>query len=73
MVNLSYIMLQPYRDHQPDFSVLDHKAHYRARRYLTETIKLLPETPEPDLISRIWRHLTRFGAIRARHDDAFAA
>jgi putative transposase len=73
MVTLSHIMIQPYRDQQPDFSVLDLKAHYRARRYLTETIKLLPEMPEPDLISRIWRHLTRFGGIRSRHDDAFAA
>jgi len=73
MVNLTHILLQPCRDHQSDFSVLDIKAHYRARRYLSETIKMLPEIPAPDLISRIWRRLARFGGIRSRHDDAFAA
>jgi hypothetical protein len=73
MVNLSAVMLQPYRQDYPDFSVLDLKAQYRARRYLDETIKLLPDPPDPDLISRIWRRLTAFGGIRARHFDRFAA
>ena len=73
MVNLSHILLKPYRDHQPDFSVLDLKAHYRAQRYLSETIKMLPEMPAPDLVSRIWRRLACFGGIRARQDHAFAA
>lgn len=71
MVNLSHILLKPYRDHQPDFSVLDLKAHYRARRYLSETIKMLPEMPTPDLISRIWRRLARFGGIRSPQHDTF--
>jgi hypothetical protein len=73
MVNLSHILLKPYQDHQPDFSALDLKAHYRAQRYLSETIKMLPEMPAPDLISRIWRRLARLGGIRARQDHAFAA
>jgi len=73
MVNLSHILLKPYRDPQPDFSVLDLKAHYRARRYLSETIKMLPEMPAPDLISRIWRRLARFGGIRCPQLDTFAA
>lgn len=73
MVNLTHLLLQPYRDHLPDFSVLDLKAHYRARRYLAETIKMLPEMPASDLISRIWRRLARFGGIRSPHNDAFAA
>jgi len=54
MVNLSQVMLKSYREHDPNFSVLDLKAQFRARRYLSETIKMLPETPKPDLISRIW-------------------
>ncbi|NDJ78755.1 MAG: transposase [Chloroflexi bacterium] len=45
MVNLSVVMLRPYRGHQPDFSVLDLKAQFRARRYLDETIKMLPDPP----------------------------
>jgi putative transposase len=71
MVNLSHIMIQPLRQHHPDFSVLDLKADFRARRYLAETIKLLPELPQPDLISRIWQRLTRFGGIRSRLDHSF--
>jgi putative transposase len=66
MVNLSQVMLKPYREHDPHFSVLDLKAQCRARRYLSETIKMLPQMPEPDLISRIWQRLSRFGGIRSR-------
>lgn len=73
MVNVSQILLKPYRQTDPQFSVLDLKAQFRAQRYLHETIKLLPFSPEPHLISRIWQRLTRFGAIRTRPCHDFAA
>jgi len=73
MVNLSQVMLKPYRQHEPSFSVLDLKAQFRARRYLSETIKMLPEAPETHLISRIWQRLSRFGGIRTQPIDDFAA
>ena len=73
MINLSHVMLQPYREHEPLFSIIDLKAQFQARRYLTETIKMLPEMPEPDLISRIWQRLARFGGIRTRPTHDFAA
>lgn len=73
MVNLSAVMLKPYRSDDPAFSVLDLKAQFRARRYLDETIKMLPVPPGDDLISRIWRRLTAFGGIRVRQLDRFAA
>jgi putative transposase len=73
MVNLSHLMLKPYRRQAPDFSVRDLKALFRARRYLDETIKLLPEKPPPYLVSRIWQRLTRFGGIHARSLRDFAA
>ena len=73
MVTLSHVMLKPYRVHDPDFSVLDLKAQFRARRYLSETIKMLPEIPEPHLISRIWQRLAQVGGIRTRSIDDFAA
>jgi putative transposase len=73
MVSLSAVMLRPYRHEQPDFSVLDLKAQFRARRYLDETIKMLPDPPGDDLVFRIWRRLTAFGGIRARQLDRFAA
>lgn len=73
MVNLSHVMLIPYREHDPHFSVLDLKAQFRAQRYLSETIKMLPERPAPDLISRIWQRLARFGGIRTRPINQLAA
>jgi putative transposase len=73
MVNLSQAMLKPYREHHPHISVLDLKAQFRARRYLSETIKMLPETPPPDLISRIWQRLSSFGGIRTPQSHDFAA
>ena len=73
MVNLSVALLQPYRQSQPDFSVLDLKALYRAQRYLAETINLLPHPPDADLIPRIWSRLTALGGIRTRPMDQAAA
>jgi putative transposase len=73
MVNVSAVLLQPYRCHQPDFSVLDLKAHYRARRYLDETIKSLPVSPDAHLFSRLWQRFSRLGGIRARHPLSCAA
>jgi hypothetical protein len=64
MVNVSAVLLQPYRQHQPDFSVLDLKTHFRARRYLDETINSLPDPPAPHLISRLWQRFSSLGSIR---------
>jgi hypothetical protein len=73
MVSLSAVMLKPYRDDQSDFSVLDLKAQFRARRYLDETIKMLPDPPGDDLVFRIWRRLSTLSGIRVRQLDRFAA
>ena len=63
MVNLSAALLLPQRQQQPNFSVLDLKAYFRAHRYLDETIKLLPHPPDDHLISRIWLRLASLGGI----------
>lgn len=73
MVNGAAVLLQPHRRHQPDFSVLDLKAHHRARRYLDETIKSLPVSPDTHLFSDLWRRFTRLGGIRTRHTLSTAA
>jgi putative transposase len=73
MVNLSHAMLKPYRTYDPEFSVLDLKARFRALRYLTETIKLLPNPPDQHLISRIWQRLAAFSGIRTGHAYSNAA
>jgi putative transposase len=63
MVNLSLLLVRPFRQRQPNFSILDLKARYRAQRYLHETIKLLPVSPDPGLISEIERKVLALGAI----------
>lgn len=63
MVNFSVLLLRPFRQRQPAFSVLDLKAYYRAQRYLHETIKLLPVSPDPDLIVDLERKVLSLGAI----------
>jgi putative transposase len=65
MVNLSFLLVRPFRLYQPQFSILDLKAHYRAQRYLHETIKLLPLSPDPDLIPELERKVLSLGAIHA--------
>lgn len=64
MVNLSAVLLALHRPDLPDFSVLDLKALFRARRYLHETIIALPEPPPPYIISSIWQRFSSLGAIR---------
>jgi len=71
MVNLSAVLRQS--EVATHLSVLDLKAHFRAHRYLSETIKLLPNPPDEHLISRIWRRLARFSAIHAKQSDQSAA
>jgi putative transposase len=63
MVNLSVLLLRPFRQHAPDFSILDLKGRYRAQRYLHETIKLLPVPPDPDLIPLLEHRVLTLGAI----------
>ncbi len=40
-----------------DFSVLDLKAHYRGLKYLQETLKRLPQKPEPIVIDQLGNRL----------------
>lgn len=59
MVNLSSILRQRWHPLQPAFSILDLKAHCRALKYVTETLKLLPQQPEPFVIQLISAQLAR--------------
>jgi len=63
MVNFSYALLQPFRQHNPGYSILDLKSHYRGCRYASETIKLLPEKPDAILLAEIFQQIARLGAI----------
>ena len=63
MVNLSFILRQRWRPLQPSFSVLDLKAHFRGLKYVAETLKLLPQLPDPFVIQSISAKLSRLGAV----------
>jgi DDE superfamily endonuclease len=65
MVNLVERVLQDVRRHQPACSVLDLKAHCRGAKYVEETIKMLPEKPEPVLLARIVAKIVGLGRIHA--------
>jgi len=73
MVNLVERMLQQVRQRQPTGSVLDLKAHCRGAKYVEETIKLLPETPEPILLERIFAKIVGIGRLHAAPADPIPA
>jgi putative transposase len=73
MVNLVERVLQDVRQRQPACSVLDLKAHCRGAKYVEETIKLLPEMPEPVLLERIFSKIVGIGRIHAAPADPVPA
>jgi hypothetical protein len=69
MVNLVERMLREMRCLQPEISVLDLKAQCRGAKYVEETIKLLPETPDAGLLARIVTKIVGIGRIHASPAD----
>ena len=65
LVSISKIMIDQRKRVQPEVSVLDLKAHFRAQKYALETLKLLPEKPDAIVIQQILDDIPRIGAIRA--------
>jgi putative transposase len=47
MVNFSHLLLTHFRQAIPECSLLDLKAHFLARRYAHEALKLLPDGAIP--------------------------
>jgi putative transposase len=65
MVNLAQGLRQHWQPQQPDFSVLDLKAHFRGLQYVAETLKWLPQAPEPIVIQQIEAKIALLGAVNA--------
>jgi putative transposase len=65
MVNVAYRLRADVHPRDPDYSVLDLKADCRAYKYVEETIKMLPEKPEPILYSKILQQVASLGRIHA--------
>jgi putative transposase len=65
MVNIAQILRRQWQPKQPDFSVLDLKAHFRGLKYVAETLKLLPQKPEPIVTQQIAAKIALLGAVNA--------
>ncbi len=63
MVSLSALLLVEAGRTDPQCSVLDLKASYRGSKYVSETLKLLPEKLDEGLILRIYHKVTSLGRI----------
>jgi len=63
MVNVSRRLLADFHATRPDAGVLDLKAFFLGRKYVQETIKLLPESPDTNMIAAIVRQVASLGAI----------
>jgi len=73
MVNFSAVLLQRFRENNPEFSILDLKAHYRGCRYVSETIKLLPQKPEDILLAKIFEQIAHLGMIHPTFEPVSTA
>ena len=63
MVNISQVLLREFRHTNHESGILDLKAYFRAAKYFEETIKMLPEKPEPILVDQIFGHVASLGCI----------
>ena len=63
MVNVSAKLREMFSAEHNDFGVLDIKARYRGQKSLQETLKMLPQKPEPIVIDELAEHLGSIGAI----------
>ena len=63
MVNVAYRLRAEIHPGDPDYSVLDLKADWRGYKYVEETIKMLPEKPEPVLFAKILNQVACLGRI----------
>jgi putative transposase len=73
MVNFSAVLVRPFRENNPEFSVLDLKAQYRGYRYVAEAIKLLPQKPEGILLGKIFEQTARLGMVHPTLESVSAA
>jgi hypothetical protein len=63
MVDVAECLRRRLRPDDAEFSILDLKAHYRGVKYVTETLKMLQEKPDPNLVSEIFRQVAALGSI----------
>ena len=62
MVNVSQVLLSPFRQFNPDFSVIDLKALYVCYKYVEETIKLISGKTRPSFTGKYFQQSYKFRA-----------
>jgi len=65
MVHVAYCRRADGHTRAPDDSVLDLQADYRGDKDVEETIKMLPEKPEPVLLAKMLNQVAGLGRIHA--------
>jgi putative transposase len=70
MVNVAYRLRTNVHPRDPDYSVLDLKADCRGYKYVEETIKMLPEKPEPIVLRQIFHKVAGLGRIHAAQSSS---
>jgi putative transposase len=63
MVNLAHALIRPIRTQWPECSMNDLKAWFRGRKYVMETLKLLPEMLEPIFIDQAIAQVAALGRV----------
>jgi len=63
MVNLSHALMRPLQPQWPGVSVKEGKAWFRSRKYVVDTLKLLPEMPEPIFIEQAIAQVAALGRV----------
>jgi putative transposase len=63
MVTVAHLLLKPFRKNHPTFGILDLKAYFRGHKYVCETLKLLPQNPEPIIMAQIFDRIARLGSV----------
>lgn len=71
MVNVASALLNTWQSEDSLCSVLDLKAYFRGHKYVTETLKLLPEKPNPVLWESIFDQVSRLGMVHAPTPSLF--
>lgn len=63
MVNVAHLLLRDFRQKDSTVNVLDLKAYYRGHKYVAETIKWLPQKPEPIVLAQIFDNVSCLGRV----------
>ncbi len=68
-VNVAHLLLRDFRQEDSTVNVLDLKAYYRGHIFVAETIKWLPQKPEPILLAQIFDKVSCLGRIHDLFPD----